>query len=107
MRNDLHTPWSDEIGLVAWSSEQNAAGYRLPENPDTRQIFGTWQDGVSRGEFYSSMKAGLQASASVEIWTVDYEGEKFVSFRGRFYRILRTYPSSFDHTVLILEEVVR
>lgn len=107
MRDHLHTPWSDEIGLVAFDDAQNDAGYVLPASPSTRSVIGTWEDGVSQNEFYNSLKAGLQAGASVEIWTVDYCGERFASFRGRFWRVIRTFQSSFDRTTLILEEVVR
>lgn len=107
MRNELHTPWSDEIGLVAFDKSQDAEGYRLPTQPCLRTIFGTFEEGVSQSEFYNSMKAGLQANASVEVWAVDYEGERFVSFRGRFYRVIRAFQSSFDHKTLILQEVVR
>jgi len=107
MRNELHTPWSDEIGLVAFDKSQDAEGYRLPTQPCLRTIFGTWEEGVSQSEFYNSMKAGLQANASVEVWAVDYEGERYVSFRGRFYRVIRAFQSSFDHKTLILQEVVR
>ena len=107
MRNELHTPWSDEIGLVAFDPSQDAEGYRLPTQPCLRTIFGTWEDGVSQNEFYNSMKAGLQASASVEVWAVDYEGERYVCFRGRFYRVIRAFQSSFDHKTLILQEVIR
>lgn len=107
MREHLHTPWSDEIGLVEFDPTQDSEGYLLPQTPPTRTVFGTWEDGVSQNEFYLSMKAGLQANASVEIWTADYASERFVVFRQRFYRVLRAFQSSFDYTTLILQEVIR
>lgn len=107
MREHLHTPWSDVIGLVIFDPAQDDKGYRLPAEPETREICGTWEDGVSQSEFYNSMKAGLQAGASVEIWTADYQGEHYVSFGKRFFRVIRTFQSSFDYTTLILQEVVR
>lgn len=107
MRNELHTPWSDEIGLVAFDKSQDAEGYRLPTQSCLRTIFGTFEEGVSQNEFYNSMKAGLQANASVEVWAVDYDGERYVCFHGRFYRVIRAFQSSFDHKTLILQEVVR
>ena len=107
MRPNLHTPWSDEIGLVEFSAAQDAEGYFLPENPPMRMVIGTWEDGVSQSEFYNSMKAGLRANASVEIWTADYENERYVFFRKRFYLVVRAFQSSFDHLTLILQEVVR
>lgn len=107
MRNELHTPWSDEIGLVAFDQSQDAEGFVLPQKPALRTVFCTFEDGVSRGEFYNSMKAGLQASASVELWKVDYGKEKYVCFRNQFYRVVRSFPSGFDHVTLILSEVIR
>lgn len=107
MRNELHTPWSDEISLVAFDPSQDEEGYRLPSKPSGRSVFCTFEEGVSQSEFYNSMKAGQQASASVELWQADYQGERFVCFRGRFYRVLRSFVSGFDYVTLILSEVVR
>ena len=107
MRNELHTPWSDEIGLLRFSSDQDAQGYIPPDPPDMRTVICTFEDGVSQNEFYLANKQGLRADASVELWAVDYCGEKYCCFRGRFYRVLRAFQSSYDHKTLILSEVVR
>lgn len=112
MKADRHTPWSDEITLLSFSgtgtddSVQDAQGY-LAGDPVRRTVFCTFEEGVSQKEFYLSGKEGLRASASVELWTVDYEGEKFADFRGRHFRVLRSFVSSFDCTTLILTEVIR
>ena len=107
MREHLHTPWSDEISLVEFDTAQDAEGYLLPATPPMRTVIGTWEDGVSQNEFDLSMKQGLRANASVEIWTADYSGERYVFFRKRFYKVIRAFQSSFDYTTLILQEVVR
>ena len=107
MRNELHTPWSDEIGLVAFDPSQDEEGYRLPTRPCTRSVICTFEEGVSQSEFYNSMKAGLQAGASVELWQVDYHGERYVCFRDRFFKVIRSFVSSFDYVTLILQEVIR
>lgn len=106
MRAELHTPWSDVAKLLSFADDQDAEGYGV-EAPTKRTVYCTWEDGVSQREFYLSQKEGLQASASVELWSVDYEGERFVDFNGRRYRVLRSFPSSFDCVTLILSEVVR
>lgn len=100
-----HTPWSDVCDLVAIEDEQDAEGYGV-KTPTNRTVFCDWQDGVSQKEFYYSHKAGLIASASVEIQAADYAGEKFVEFGGKRYRVLRSFMSSFDCLTLILSEVV-
>ena len=107
MRDALHTPWSDEIGLLRFDPTQNANGYRKYNTPEARMLMCTFEEGVSQNEFYLSMKQGMQATASVEIWTVDYDGEEFAVFKGRFFRVLRAFKSGFDYTTLILSEVIR
>ena len=112
MRTDLHTPWSDQITLLSFAgggadgSIQDAQGY-ADGHEVPRTVFCTFEDGVSQKEFYLSSEAGLRASASVELWTVDYEGELFCLFHGKRYRVLRSFKSSFDCTTLILTEVIR
>ena len=106
MRDKLHTPWSDEIDLLVFPDNQDAEGYGVGE-PLRRTLMCTFEDGTSQNEFYLSQKSGLQASASVELWYVDYEGEKFADFHRKLYRVIRTFRSSFDAVTLILSEVVR
>lgn len=112
MRKDLHTPWSDEIELLhfvgggASGGVQDTQGYALGEEV-ARTVYCTFEEGTSQREFYLSSEAGLRAAASVELWTVDYEGEEFCRFRGRRYKVLRSFKSSFDCTTLILTEVLR
>ena len=105
MKAGLHTPWSDVAELLSFPDDQDAEGYGVGL-PVKRTIFCTFVDGVSQKEFYYSHKAGLLASASVELWAVDYQGEKFVEFNGRRYRVVRNFLSSFDILTLILSEVV-
>lgn len=107
MRNELHTPWSDEIGLLRFMPNADAQGYIPPDPPDMRMVICTFEEGVSQNEFYLANKQGLSANASVELWAADYCGEEYCCFRGRFYRVLRAFQSSFDHKTLILSEVIR
>ena len=110
MREDLHTPWSDEITLISYTplnnAVQDAQGYDVGTEV-RRKVFCTFEDGVSQNEFYLSLKEGLQANASVELWTVDYQKEKTVEFRSTAYQVIRAFQSSFDTTTLVLSEVVR
>lgn len=117
MRENLHTPWSDVIVLIAYDQTQNASGYPAtpadPADESRRCVFCTFEDGVSQNEYYLSEKTGHRASASVEIHAVDYENEEYAEFAGgfrpvpRLYKVIRTFRSSFDCVTLILEEVVR
>lgn len=119
MRKNTHTPWSDVAELVTFDFVQDAQGFEelapsvdeegqeQPGTPTKRQVFCNFEEGVSQNEFYLSHKEGLRASASIELWTADYNGEQFVDFGSRRFRILRGFVSAFDVTTLILTEVIR
>lgn len=116
MNRITHTPWSDEIVLIYRTGTQDADGF---ENPtDVRSVpplLCDFVEGVSQSEFYRSMKAGNAATAQAEVqtadfeefWPEDYTDYRFAEFRGKRYRILRSFPQSFDTTTLILTEVTR
>ena len=111
----LHTPWSDTITLIRRDTTQDASGFEtVTETRSTPPLFCDFEDGVSQSEFYRSMKAGNQASAQAEVQTVDYldffagyTDLRFAEFNGRRYRILRSFPQTFDTLTLILSEVIR
>ena len=109
-------PWSDEITLIWREKEQDASGFEsVKEHRSTPPLMCSGEAGVSQSEFYRSMKAGSEASAQAEVQTVDFEefwptwytGPYLAEFRGKRYRILRTFPQSYDTTTLILTEVIR
>lgn len=114
MKAGLHTPWSDEVTLIAQAWTKDAEGYEAAaEEPHT--VFCNWEDGVSQSEFYLANKAGMRAAAQVEIhkadmleaWPRGTSGERFVEFSGVRYKVLRDFPQSFDTQTLILQEVIR
>lgn len=111
----LHVAWSDEITLIRREAVKDAAGYEsVTEIRSNPPLFCSFEEGVCQTEFYRSHKAGLAASAQAEVQSVDYfdffEGYtdlRFAEFRGRRYRIVRSFPQTFDTLTLILSEVTR
>lgn len=112
---EQHTPWSDEITLIRQKGVKDAEGFEnITEIRSVPPLFCDFEDGVSQSEFYRSQKAGNQASAQAEVQAVDYQeffdnysGLRFAEFRGKRYRILRSFPQTFDSLTLILSEVIR
>ena len=111
-----NTPWSDELVLIWREQPDSASGFgAVTEHRSDPPLFCDFQAGVSQSEFYRSMKAGVQADAQAEIQSVDYfdfwpEGYtdlRFCEIRGKKYRIIRSFPQTFDTLTLILQEVVR
>ena len=116
MSAPLHTPWSDEITLIWRETTQDASGFEaILEHRSNPPLLCDFKDGVSQSEFYRSMRAGVQASAQAEVQTVDYldfwpggyTDYRFAELRGKRYRILRSFPQTFDTLTLILSEVIR
>ena len=114
MRANLHTPWSDVAELVQLTSTKDAQGFET-ETETLVPVMCSWGDGVSQSEFYRSRKAGMDASAQVEVqkadlyavWPLGTPGERFVYFMGLKYKVLRDFPQTFDTQTLILSEVIR
>ena len=111
-----NTPWSDELVLIWREQPGSASGFgNVPEHRSDPPLFCDFEDGVSQSEFYRSMKAGVQADAQAEVQSVDYfdfwpEGYtdlRFAEIRGKKYRIIRSFPQTFDTLTLILQEVIR
>ena len=100
------TPWMDEIDLISVKKTRDGDGYDDISDLPRRTVDCNFYDGVSRNEYYESMKAGMRASATAEIWPEDYRKETLVEFDGDLYEVIRHYPSGYGTIYLILQEVI-
>lgn len=112
---DTQNNWIDAtVDLITFTSIKDADVYETLAEVK-HPVFCKFQDGVSQSEFYLSDKAGMRASAQVElhkidlieVWPSGMGGDRFVDFNGVRYRVLRDFPQSFDTQMLILTEVIR
>lgn len=101
------TPFTDVASLISVITETDADGYEVVTETLTNEVWCSFQQGVARTEFYESLKVGVKASATVEVWEDDYNRETMVSIMNTQYNILRSYPSGHGTLFLTLEEVVR
>ena len=92
--------------LIAVSYTKDSEGYET-ETESVTTHFCNWTDGVSQNEFYLAHKEGFQATASVEIFSWEYNKEKTVEFHGVRYNVIRAFQRKPDVVTLILEEVTR
>lgn len=105
-RSTNRLPWAEDLTLIKRTVTTDAEGYESVTET-VREIFCCFEDGVSRGEFYESMKAGAQASAQAEVWADDYDRETLAEHDGIQYNILRIRETGRGSLMLILQEVVR
>ena len=104
--NTNRLPWAEDLTLITKTVSKDEEGYETVTETEN-EIFCCFEDGVSRGEFYESTKAGMQASAQAEVWADDYAREKLAEHDGIRYNILRTHETGRGTLMLILQEVVR
>ena len=100
------TPWAEDLTLISQTVTKDEEGYETVTEIE-KEIFCCFYDGVSRGEFYESMKAGMQASVQAEVWADDYERETLAEHDGIRYKVLRHHETGRGTLMLILQEVVR
>ena len=101
-----HTPFTDVCSLISVEITKDQDGYDV--NKETsREVFCSVAEGVSRSEFYDAYKAGIQLSATFEVFDLDYEKETELEYDGTRYSIIRTYPTGYGTIELSCSEVVR
>ncbi len=62
----------DVCDLITMVYAKDREGYET-ETEVVNTVFCNWQEGVSQNEFYLAHKEGFQATASVDIFSADYE----------------------------------
>jgi hypothetical protein len=99
------TPFSDVCNLITVTATLDADGYETKSEAKV-QVFCSVNVGVVRSEFYEALKAGVQLSATVEVWEDDYNAARLLEFDGKRYKIERTYPTGHGTIELTCSEVI-
>ncbi len=58
---------------------------------------------VRQSEFYQAATTDFKPEVIFKIWTHEYKGEKFLSFKNQTYRIIRTFEKNFRELELVCE----
>ena len=78
------------ITLIAFECTQDDDGNIIEVARGTRNVFAAIKS-AQRAEHIAAGQQGLKAENCLEIWAVEYGGEKVVSVRGEYYDIYRTF----------------
>jgi len=100
------TPFTDVCTLITATVTTDADGFET-KTLTSRNVFCNVVNGVVRSEFYEAYKAGIQASATVEIYEEDYQNETALSLDNKSYNVVRVYPTGYGTLELTLTEVTR
>ena len=94
----------DILELINITYSQNSIGDTL-ENKTYTEIFGK-RKSIKQSEFYQAQATGLKPEIAFEVYSFEYNDEKYVRYNNKEYKVLRTYQNSIDTIEIVLEGVV-
>ncbi len=85
---------ADVIDLIKETASAHGVHESVTEN--ARTGYGTVQSGT-RSEYYNALNQGIQPEYVFKLALAeDYEGERVVRYKGKKYRVVRTYMTADD-----------
>ena len=89
----------------------------LLTNNESRSIFAE-KKSVRQSEHYQASAAGISVEIMFQIWSIDYQGEKYIEHEGKGYKVERTYSTGemtelvcsgveFDTEIIILKPITQ
>ena len=94
----------DVLELITINTTQNSVG-DIIENKTYTEIFGK-RKSIKQSEFYQAQATGLKPELAFEIYSFEYNDEKYVRYNNKEYKVLRTYQNSIDKLEIVLEGIV-
>ena len=85
---------SEVITLIAATSAQDENG--VWRRTESKKDVYCQADSVTRDEFYSGGRNGLNPEYRFTMFGPDYDGEKIVEYNGKRYSVYRTYFARTD-----------
>lgn len=96
--------FDDVLELISIAYSQNSIGDTI-ENKTYTEIFAR-RKSIKQSEFYQAQATGLKPELAFEIYSFEYNDEKYVRYNNKEYKVLRTYQNSIDTIEIVLEGVV-
>lgn len=94
----------DVLELITINTTQNSIG-DIIENKTYTEILGK-RKSIKQSEFYQAQATGLKPELAFEIYSFEYNDEKYVRYNNKEYKVLRTYQNSIDKLEIVLEGIV-
>ena len=95
-------PFDDDALLISEEITRNEYEQEI-KTEKQRQIL-CRKSGITRAEFFSAGRQGLNPQFVITTAAIDYNGETVLEYRGERFGIYRTYPSSADYIELYCEK---
>lgn len=99
--------WIDTVSFPTALVVQDADGYEHKTDGTPRDVRVIFVEGVNAAQTAEDGKEGMRRSATVEIWTGDYQGEDQLIHDGTLYNVTKRERTGRGSLLLYLEEVWR
>lgn len=96
MRNDIAT-------LIKQHFPQDSIGVWQDPEETSREIFVEVKS-ASRAEYFKAAQIGNRCDYVFVVFSLDYEGENIIEWRGKRYEIYRTYHNTLEDTMELYAE---
>ena len=104
---DPDSLWRDRVELIPVTATKDSEGYDVTTEGTPRTVTAIFARGVDSELYNSGDKEGVRQTATVEIWTGDYQGETRVEYDGAAYEVRKRRNTGRGTVLLDLEEVWR
>lgn len=104
---DPDSLWRDSVELIPVTATKDSEGYDITAEGTPRTVTAIVARGVDSELYNSGDKEGVRQTATVEIWTGEYQGETLVRYDGTDYKAQKLRNTGRGTVLLDLEEVWR
>ena len=95
--------WNEKVVLISpIGYEEDELGQQVPI--ESEQEVWCCKEQVSRNEFYLAGQNNMEISEILIVHPYEYEGQRFVKFRERRMKVIKTYPISMEELELTCTE---
>jgi hypothetical protein len=82
-----------QINLVEMAETTDSEGFPSLTIISRKPIFSR-RSSIKSNEFYSAAQSGFSLEIMFEVFTLEYDSQKYVEYDSKIYKIIRTYEKS-------------
>lgn len=95
----MNRTWDEKVILISSSGyEEDEIGQQVPI--EAEQEIWCCKEKVSRNEFYLAGQNNMEVSEILIVHPYEYEGQRYIRFRGKKLKVIKTYPISMEELEL-------
>lgn len=99
----MNRTWNEKVILISSDGyEEDEIGQQVPI--EVEQEIWCCKEKVSRNEFYLAGQNNMEVSEILIVHPYEYEGQRYIRFRGKKLKVIKAYPISMEELELTCTE---